>query len=69
MYLMLKQSDDPTDVRPHWKVSKGLWNAWPIMPAARWGMAFARKAPPKKYAKSRYQRMMVPFWSGNQKGR
>jgi uncharacterized glyoxalase superfamily protein PhnB len=28
MSLMLKQADDPTDVRPHWKVSKGLWNAY-----------------------------------------
>jgi hypothetical protein len=26
--LMLKQADDPADVRPHWKVSKGMWNAY-----------------------------------------
>jgi uncharacterized glyoxalase superfamily protein PhnB len=28
MSLMLKQADDPEDVRPHWKVSKGMWNAY-----------------------------------------
>lgn len=26
--LMLKQADDPRDVRPHWRVSKGMWNAY-----------------------------------------
>ena len=26
--LMIKQADDPADVRPHWKVSSGLWNAY-----------------------------------------
>jgi hypothetical protein len=30
--------------------AKGLWKAWPDIPLPRWGMAFARKAPLKKYA-------------------
>jgi len=30
---------------------KGLWNAFPEIPLPRWGMVFARNAPPKKYAK------------------
>jgi uncharacterized glyoxalase superfamily protein PhnB len=28
MSLMLKQADDPAEVRPHWRVSKGMWNAY-----------------------------------------
>jgi hypothetical protein len=32
-------------------VAKGLWKAWPEIPLPRWGIAFARKTPPKKYAK------------------
>jgi uncharacterized glyoxalase superfamily protein PhnB len=26
--LMIKQADDPADVRPHWKVSPGIWNVY-----------------------------------------
>jgi len=30
--------------------AKGLWNACPETPLPRWGRAFARNTPPKKYA-------------------
>jgi len=31
--------------------ANGLWNGCPEIPLPRWGRVFARKAPPKKYAK------------------
>jgi hypothetical protein len=31
--------------------AKGLWKAFPETPLPRCGKVFARKAPPKKYAK------------------
>jgi hypothetical protein len=31
--------------------AKGLWKACPEIPLPRWGRAFARNTPPKKYAR------------------
>jgi hypothetical protein len=32
--------------------ANGLWNGRPEMPFTRWGIVFAKKTPPKKYATS-----------------
>jgi len=29
-------------------LANGLWNDLPIIPLTKWGIAFARNAPPKK---------------------